>query len=89
MEKVLDLVGLTLPQPRLDYQTGENGSALSGGQKQRLALARSFLGLPNLLIMDEPTSSLDGIAEHEINDIIVRHSHQLPYSVRRIGCLRF
>lgn len=70
MEKVLDLVGLTLPQPRLDYQTGENGSALSGGQKQRLALARSFLGLPNLLIMDEPTSSLDGIAEHEINDII-------------------
>ncbi len=53
---------LTLPD---GYETrvGEAGSRLSGGEAQRLALARAFLKDAPLLILDEPTSSLDPITE--------------------------
>lgn len=54
LREVLD----TLPQG-LDTPLGERGSRLSGGQAQRVALARAFLKDARLLILDEPTSSLD------------------------------
>lgn len=50
----------------LDTQIGERGARLSGGQAQRLALARAFLKDAPLLILDEPTSSLDPALESQL-----------------------
>ena len=43
---------------------------MSGGEKQKIALARALYSDPNLLVLDEPTSSLDEKAEKEFIDII-------------------
>ncbi|CAB4242951.1 conserved membrane protein of unknown function [Methylacidimicrobium sp. AP8] len=54
-----------LPQ---QYQTlvGEHGLSLSGGQRQRIGIARAFLRQAPILLLDEPTGSLDPSAEEEI-----------------------
>ncbi|MBF0156868.1 MAG: cyclic nucleotide-binding domain-containing protein [Magnetococcales bacterium] len=51
---------------------GEGGTGLSGGQAQRVALARSFLQRPDVLILDEATSKLDSVVEREIDENISR-----------------
>ncbi|MDX2319414.1 MAG: type I secretion system permease/ATPase [Moritella sp.] len=50
----------------LDKQVGEGGAALSGGQRQSIAIARAFVGKPPVLLMDEPTSSMDNRSEMRI-----------------------
>lgn len=50
----------------LDTHIGEGGVKVSGGEKQRLAIARSLLRNPKILIFDEATSALDSLTEEEI-----------------------
>jgi ABC-type multidrug transport system fused ATPase/permease subunit len=57
----------------IDTQVGERGAKISGGQRQRLGIARAMFTRPDLLVLDEATSSLDGETEANISDAI----HQL------------
>jgi ATP-binding cassette, subfamily B, heavy metal transporter len=53
-----------------DAQVGERGLKLSGGEKQRVAIARTILKAPPILILDEATSALDSYTEHEIQEAL-------------------
>jgi ATP-binding cassette, subfamily B, heavy metal transporter len=57
-----------------ETQVGERGLKLSGGEKQRVAIARTVLKAPPILVLDEATSALDSHTEYEIQEALERVS---------------
>ena len=60
----------------MEDDKGNNGTDLSGGQWQRLALARSFYRDSPIIILDEPTSAIDALAESRIFSRLFKEKHK-------------
>jgi ABC-2 type transport system ATP-binding protein len=67
VQRVLALV-------QLDAMGSKRVSALSGGQRRRLSLAQAFIGSPELLVLDEPTTGLDPEQRASLRGVISRHA---------------
>jgi ATP-binding cassette, subfamily B, bacterial len=58
-----------------DTQVGERGQALSTGERQRIALARALVRNPSVLVLDEPTASLDSVTEQAVTTALKLEMH--------------
>jgi len=60
-----------LKQFGLEHRLKANTKTLSGGEKQRVAICRSLIGNPEILLCDEPTGALDSVNEDQVRQILV------------------
>jgi len=75
--KLADIHNAILSFPNgYDTVVGERGLKLSGGEKQRVAIARTLLKEPDVMVYDEATSSLDSATERNIQEAIITASNR-------------
>ena len=70
-----------------ETEVGERGLKLSGGEKQRVAIARTILKAPPILVLDEATSALDSHTERDIQDALDRVSQEPHHAGDRAPAL--
>ena len=85
-----DLIDFIKNQPKgLDLIIGERGIKLSGGERQRLGIARALYRSPEILIMDEATSSLDNHTERQVMSSIkkLKKKHTIIMIAHRLSTI--
>ena len=93
-EELLDKVGLS-------DRMGHRPSELSGGEQQRVAIARSLINKPRIVLADEPTGNLDSTTEEEIIELlkqlhedrqltllVATHDEKVAKAAQRVVCLK-
>ena len=69
-DELLEAVGMA-------HRASHRPAALSGGERQRIGIARALVGGPDLLLVDEPTATLDRQRAHEIVALLAEECHEL------------
>jgi ATP-binding cassette, subfamily B, bacterial PglK len=93
--KIIEMVGLkkwidSLPSG-VSTRVGKDGVKISGGQRQRISLARAIYSKKKILVLDEPTSSLDNKTEDDIMRVIIEEltGHTIIVIAHRLRTLRY
>jgi len=76
-KEVLELVGLS-------HRMGHYPKQLSGGEQQRVAIARSIVGKPHMLLADEPTGALDSRTSVSIMDLFAKLNREMQLTIIQV-----